>query len=101
MPILRIKEIRGMSHEDRLKRLGELRTELVRLKTMVKAGGSLDNPARVRELRKTIARILTIDSEPMPIKKKEEKKPKEPREKPKAKQKKPTKKKKPKEGKEE
>ena len=101
MPILRIKEIRGMSHEDRLKRLGELRTELVRLKTMVKAGGSLDNPARVRELRKTIARILTIDSEPMPIKKKEEKKPKEPKEKPKAKQKKPTKKKKPKEVKKE
>lgn len=101
MPIIRIKEIRDLSHEDKLKRLGELQTELMRLKTMVKAGGSLDNPARVRELRKTIARILTIDSEPMPIKKKEEKKPKEPREKPKAKQKKPTKKKKPKEGKEE
>ena len=101
MPILRVKEIRGMSHEDRLKRLGELRTELVRLKTMVKAGGALENPARVHELRKTIARVLTIDNEPMPIKKKEEKKPKEPEEKPKAKQKKPAKKKKPREGKEE
>ena len=101
MPILRVKEIRGTSHEDRLKRLGELRTELVRLKTMVKAGGALENPARVHELRKTIARILTIDSEPVPIKKKEEKKPKEPEEKPKAKRKKPAKKKKPKEGKEE
>jgi large subunit ribosomal protein L29 len=101
MPILRVKEIRGMSHEDRLKRLGELRTELVRLKTMVKAGGSLDNPARVHELRKTIARVLTIDSEPAPIKKKEEEKPKETKEKPKARQKKPAKKKKPTEGKEE
>ena len=102
MPILRVKEIRGMSHDDRLKRLGELRTELIRLKTMVKAGGSLDNPARVHELRKTIARILTIDSEPAPTKKKEEEeKPKEPKEKPKAKQKKPAKKKKPTEGKEE
>ena len=78
MPILRVKEIRGMSHDDRLKRLGELRTELIRLKTMVKAGGSLDNPARVHELRKTIARILTIDNEPAPIKKKEEEKPAEP-----------------------
>jgi large subunit ribosomal protein L29 len=101
MPILRVKEIRGMSHDDRLKRLGELRTELVRLKTMVKAGGSLDNPARVHELRKTIARILTIDNEPTPIKKKEEEKPKETKEKPKARQKKPAKKKKPTEGKEE
>jgi large subunit ribosomal protein L29 len=101
MPILRVKEIRDMSHDDRLKRLGELRTELVRLKTMVKAGGSLDNPARVHELRKTIARILTIDNEPAPIKKKEEEKPKETKEKPKARQKKPAKKKKPAEGKEE
>ena len=101
MPILRVKEIRGMSHDDRLKRLSELRTELVRLKTMVKAGGSLDNPARVHELRKTIARILTIDNEPAPIKKKEEEKPKETKEKPKTRQKKPAKKKKPTEGKEE
>lgn len=101
MPILRVKEIRGMSHDDRQKRLGELRTELVRLKTMVKAGGSLDNPARVHELRKTIARILTIDNEPAPVKKKEEEeKPKETKEKPKAKPKKPARKKKPTEGKE-
>ncbi len=104
MPILRVKEIRGMSHDDRQKRLGELRTELVRLKTMVKAGGSLDNPARVHELRKTIARILTIDNEPAPIKKKEEEKPKKSKEKPKeqskTRRKKPAKKKKPTEGKE-
>ena len=52
-----------MSSEERGKKLNELRTELVRLKTMVKAGGSIDNPARVRELRKTIARILTIENE--------------------------------------
>ncbi len=63
MPLIRIKEIRGMSAEDRTKRLGELRTELVRLKTMVRAGGTVENPARVRALRKTIAKILTIETE--------------------------------------
>ena len=63
MPIARLKDIRAMSSEERRRKLDELRTELVRLKTMVKAGGSIDNPARVRELRKTIARILTIESE--------------------------------------
>jgi large subunit ribosomal protein L29 len=62
-----------MSHEDRQKRLNELQTELMRLKTMIKAGGSIENPDRVRQLRKTIARILTIDSEPAPVKKEEEK----------------------------
>jgi large subunit ribosomal protein L29 len=63
MPILRIKEIRKMSSEDRGKRLSELQTELVRLKTMIKAGGAIENPARVSELRKTIARILTVENE--------------------------------------
>jgi len=77
VPIARVKEIRDMSHEDKLKRLGELQTELMRLKTMVKAGGSIENPARVRELRKTIARILTIDHEPKPVEKQEKKEKKE------------------------
>mgnify|MGYP005834295171 CR=1 FL=1 len=73
MPILRVKEIRSMSHEDRMKRLNEFRTELLRLKTMVKAGGTVENPARIKELRKTVARILTIDNEPAPEPKKKPK----------------------------
>lgn len=63
MPILRLKEIRDMPSEERTKKLGELRTELVRLKTMIRAGGTVENPARIKELRKTIARILTIENE--------------------------------------
>ncbi len=63
MPIVRLKDIRAMSSDERRKKLDELKTELVRLKTMVKAGGSIDNPARVRELRKAIARILTVENE--------------------------------------
>ncbi len=63
MPILRMKEINGMSDEARSKKLVELRTELSRLKTMVKAGGAVENPTRIRELRKTIARILTVQNQ--------------------------------------
>jgi len=63
MPILRTKDIRAMSSEDRRKKLTELRTELLRLKTMVKAGGAIENPSQVRELRKAIARVLTIENE--------------------------------------
>jgi large subunit ribosomal protein L29 len=63
MPLLRIKEIRDMSFEDRKERLNELRTELQRLKTMIKAGGTIENPARIREMRKAIARILTVEQE--------------------------------------
>ncbi len=65
MPILRVKEIRDMPPEERKRRLDELKTELVRLKTMIKAGGTVDNPARIKELRKAIARILTIEKEQM------------------------------------
>jgi large subunit ribosomal protein L29 len=63
MPILRVKEIRDMPSEERIKKLGELRTELLRLKTMIRAGGTVEDPSRVRELRKTVARILTIENE--------------------------------------
>jgi len=63
MPILRTKDIREMSPKERRKKLQELRTELMRLKTMVKAGGAVESPARIREIRKAIARILTIEHE--------------------------------------
>jgi large subunit ribosomal protein L29 len=63
MPQMRVKEIRGLSAEDRSKRLDELRIELLRLLTMIRAGGTVENPARVGELRKAIARILTVNHE--------------------------------------
>ena len=63
MPILRVREIREMSPEERRKKLNELRAELMRIRTMIKAGGSIENTSRIRELRKAIARILTIENE--------------------------------------
>ena len=63
MPILRVKEIREMSPEERRKKLSELRAELMRIRTMIKAGGSIEDTSRIRELRKAIARILTIENE--------------------------------------
>jgi len=81
MAILRIKEIIAMSPADKTKKLGELRAELSRMKTMVRAGGSVENPTRIHELRKTIARILTIENQEKkkaaktPAAKKTEKKP--------------------------
>ena len=66
MPIMRLKEIRRMTSDDRTKKLSELKTELSRLKTMISAGGAVENSARIRELRKTIAQILTIENEHKP-----------------------------------
>lgn len=63
MPIIRLRDVRDMSSEERMKKVTELQTELVRLRTMTKAGGTIENTARVRELRKAIARILTVEHE--------------------------------------
>ena len=63
MAILRLKDIRDMSSEQRKEKVTEFQTELARLRTMIKAGGSIDNPTRIRQLRKTIARLLTIETE--------------------------------------
>jgi len=65
MPILRVREIRQMPAEERRKKLDEIRTELVRLRTTVASGGTIENPGRIKELRKTMARILTIERETM------------------------------------
>ena len=63
MPILRMEEIREMSNEDKDEKLQELRTELTKLQTMIKAGGAIENPGRTKVLKKTIARILTVINE--------------------------------------
>jgi large subunit ribosomal protein L29 len=63
MPVVRIKDITSMSEEDRANKLYDLRAELARIRTMIHAGGAVENPTRVRELRKAIARILTIQNE--------------------------------------
>ena len=66
MPILRKRELKQLIPEEREKKLSELRTELVKLRTSVKSGGTVDNVGRIREIRKTIARILTVENQPAP-----------------------------------
>lgn len=66
MPIQRKREIRQQLPEEREKKLAELRTELTKLRTNVRAGGNVENVGRVKELRRAIARILTISHEKAP-----------------------------------
>ena len=60
MPVIRLDEIREMTPAQRTQKLGELKTELSKLRTMINAGGSVENPSRVKALKKAIARIETI-----------------------------------------
>lgn len=62
MAIYRSNEVRKMSAKERGEKLDELRAELLREHGVKAAGGAPKNPGRIRALRKTIARILTISA---------------------------------------
>ncbi len=63
MAILRPREIRKMDSKERQKRLDALRTELMSHRAKIATGGSVESPGRIREIKETIARILTIEHE--------------------------------------
>ncbi|PSP38262.1 50S ribosomal protein L29 [Halobacteriales archaeon SW_8_65_20] len=63
MAILHVEEIRDMTPAEREGEIEELRTELLNAKAVQAAGGAPDNPGRTKELRRTIARIKTIQAE--------------------------------------
>ena len=52
-----MEEIREMSREEKLKKLMELENELLRLRTLVRSGGALENPGQIRAIGKDIARV--------------------------------------------
>ncbi|MCZ7385081.1 MAG: 50S ribosomal protein L29 [Candidatus Methanoperedens sp.] len=64
MAILRVDEIRNMNITERQDELDKLKMELIRERAVASAGGAPENPGRIKEIRKTIARIKTIQKEP-------------------------------------
>jgi len=71
MAIYKTREIRAMSKEELNEKLQQLEVELSKEKGAVASGTKPENPGKIREIRKTIARIITIQKE------KEEVKPKQ------------------------
>jgi large subunit ribosomal protein L29 len=63
MAILHTQEIRDMTPAERESELVDLETELLNEKAVKAAGGMPENPGRIKELRRTIARIKTIQNE--------------------------------------
>jgi large subunit ribosomal protein L29 len=59
---MNVKEIRDMSNEELVKEVESLSEELYNLRFQ-QATGSLENPARMKDIRKTIARIKTVQTE--------------------------------------
>jgi LSU ribosomal protein L29P len=59
---LKAKVLREMKPEERRQLLNQLRAELVRLETQ-RARGFVEKPGRIRQIKRAIARILTIERE--------------------------------------
>lgn len=59
MAIQKKKELKQMNKESLKSNLDELKKELMKLNTR-RATGSLDNPGKIKQIKKTIARILTL-----------------------------------------
>ena len=54
------KELKGMTKEELQKKLEELRAELVKLRAQAKTGAAPKNTMQIRNIKRDIARILTI-----------------------------------------
>jgi len=63
MAVLRTKEIRKLGEKDIDKKLNELRLELTKERANIAIGASATSPGRIREIRRAIARILTVKNE--------------------------------------
>lgn len=63
MPGLNAKEIRKLTPAERQKKLEELYDELSSIRIETATGGGTENPYRIRNVRRAISRILTIQHE--------------------------------------
>lgn len=62
MAILKSRKMREMNEKELSEKMSELRLELSKEMASSEIGGSVKNPGRIREIRRTIARIKTEHS---------------------------------------
>lgn len=58
---MKVKELKELTVEELDQQLGDIKKEQFNLK-LQKISGQLENPARIKELRRTVARIKTIQN---------------------------------------
>ena len=63
MAIFKTDEIRNMNDEEITEELRKLENDLVRERGIVVAGGAPEKPGRIKDIRRTIARIKTVQTE--------------------------------------
>jgi len=59
MAIIRKKELKQMNKNQLDQRFNDLKKELMKINTQKSTGTNIENPGRVKEIKRTMARILT------------------------------------------
>ncbi len=62
MALTKVKDLREMSADERTRRLRDLKQESMNLR-LQRSAGTLENPARFKQVRREIAQINTITTE--------------------------------------
>ncbi len=63
MARLTANDIRKLNPAERQKKMDELFNDLTSVRIQIATGGGSDNPYKIRAIKRTIARILTIQRE--------------------------------------
>jgi large subunit ribosomal protein L29 len=57
---VKIKDIKAMSKIEREKKYSDLQEDLLKIRSSKSMGSTLTDPAKIRQIRRGIARILTV-----------------------------------------
>jgi large subunit ribosomal protein L29 len=60
LALLKTKDIRAMTSEERESKLRELRSDLMHERGVAAMGGAPKNPGKIQAIRRNISRMLTI-----------------------------------------
>lgn len=60
---MKIKELQNLSKEELEKRYKEVKIELIKLNSQISTGTTIKSPGQAKQLKKTIAKIKTIQKQ--------------------------------------
>jgi len=64
---MKLKDIKNLERNSFDEKISEMKKELVKINAQVAIGTALKNPGHARQIKKTIARMLTLQNEPKKI----------------------------------
>jgi len=64
---MKLKDIRNLERKSFDEKISEMKKELAKINAQVAIGTALKNPGQARQIKRTIARMLTLQNEPKKI----------------------------------